>query len=405
MSVLPFPGQTPDVAAPRCLNLRHNRAGCMRCADGCPTGAIRLENGAPTLDEATCVRCGLCVSICPTDVYTQPNSPEDRLAQVVAQVNVPVLALTCALHTEPGRSLAPGELVVQHQRCLAALGPAQLLALSDHGRRTLWLDDAPCAACVIGAARSHLAQVVNETNAWLGMGEQAAAVHLATDACEPRNHLLARRPVLDGSQPKVSRRGLLGALRAATRQATRITERPNDAPASEASSVYQRLPQRTPASRVDLLAQLAHLNLLGAEQIATTPLPVAAVQVDESACSACGLCARFCPTGALHFDVEDDRFALVFQAAVCVDCAICVLACPEQAIHLGDTLCPSALAAGYTETLVAGALTPCGECGAPTAYAVSDDGGARCYACRHGAGIVRSLRDGAGLMDDLLSRI
>lgn len=116
-------------------------------------------------------------------------------------------------------------------------------------------------------------------------------------------------------------------------------------------------------------------------------------------------CARFCPTGALRFDVEDDQFGLVFQAAVCVDCAICALACPEHAIRFGDRLRPSALAAGYAEALTAGALARCGECGAPIAHKVSNDGDARCYSCRHGAGIVRSLRDEAGLMDDLLSRI
>lgn len=97
--------------------------------------------------------------------------------------------------------------------------------------------------------------------------------------------------MLDGSRPKMSRRGLLGALRAATRQATRIKETPDHAPKAEASTVDQRLPQQTPASRADLLAQLAHFDRSGAEQIATAPLPVAAVQVDESACSACGLCA------------------------------------------------------------------------------------------------------------------
>lgn len=233
------------------------------------------------LDDTICVRCGLCVSICPTDVYTQPNSPEDRLAQVVAQADAPVLALTCGLHAEPGSSHAPGDLIVQHQRCLAALTPAHLLAFGEHGHCALWLDDAPCAACVLGAAHAHLNQIMSETNIWLQMGGQAAAVHLVTEARESDDHLPASRPVLDGSQPKVSRRGLLGALRAAALQATRTIEKSDDAAALELSPVDQRLPQRTPASRADLLAQLARFDLSGGEQVATAPLPVAAVQVDD----------------------------------------------------------------------------------------------------------------------------
>ena len=33
------------------------------------------------------------------------------------------------------------------------------------------------------------------------------------------------------------------------------------------------------------------------------------------------------------------------------------------------------------------------------------DAAPRCYSCRHGQGPVDALRDGAGLMDDLLARI
>ncbi|OGF21783.1 hypothetical protein A2Y83_05335 [Candidatus Falkowbacteria bacterium RBG_13_39_14] len=40
---------------------------CDGCIDVCPAGAISKEKGFITVDEAKCIGCGACVSVCEHD--------------------------------------------------------------------------------------------------------------------------------------------------------------------------------------------------------------------------------------------------------------------------------------------------------------------------------------------------
>ncbi|NTU63224.1 MAG: 4Fe-4S binding protein [Chloroflexi bacterium] len=80
--------------------------------------------------------------------------------------------------------------------------------------------------------------------------------------------------------------------------------------------VDQRLPRHVPAERARLLSTIGKLG-----QPQRVPFDLPRLQVIESVCNACGLCAKFCPTGALRFQSDETRFALVFIPAACVDCA------------------------------------------------------------------------------------
>lgn len=50
------------------------------------------------------------------------------------------------------------------------------------------------------------------------------------------------------------------------------------------------------------------------------------VIVDESACTGCNLCGRFCPTKAIRFDTQSGRLSFTYEN--CIGCGQCVTQCP-----------------------------------------------------------------------------
>ena len=108
-----------------------------------------------------------------------------------------------------------------------------------------------------------------------------------------------------------------------------------------------------PPASSRLLAQLQTLPPADAS-VATESLPFANVAINPDACTACGLCSRFCPTGALSFSNGDGVFQIDFAPAACVDCGICALACPTHALHYTGAVPLSALADGSPNLLVQG---------------------------------------------------
>jgi ferredoxin len=55
-----------------------------------------------------------------------------------------------------------------------------------------------------------------------------------------------------------------------------------------------------------------------------------AVQVDRSACNACGSCVEVCPSDALL--LEDNALKIIDDN--CIDCGQCVDECPNGALAL-----------------------------------------------------------------------
>jgi len=411
-----FRGHTPRCTAELCLNQRHKGADCARCVDTCPTGAIDLTSHRPFLDPDLCVQCGACLVACPTDVFSQISPPEQTLTLTFQHLPpIAPLVLVCPLRPAIAQTQAPVAAAVRHQRCLAALSIPHLLDLSSQGMRPLWLDDSPCAGCPLGMCHAQLlASVAGANELLVGFGRPSSlALHTKNPELlldEPLAH-----PLLDGMKPQLSRRGFFGALRQMGQaRVERAMEEEALPMLRPAVAVDQRLPRRLPHNRKELLAHLADLTTDSAPPddslFSLESLPFASVTVDARACSACGLCARFCPTGALHYagpgvgalgKNDDNAYALDFQAQLCIDCAICQMACPEAAIRFEDSLPVEKLLSPQAEQLTAGEVTSCVTCG----VAVADHWQPpRCYVCRQGAGTVSPLRDRAGLMTDLIQR-
>lgn len=209
---LPFPGEPPALHSGRCLHRRHAGAGCTRCIDACPVQAIALENNTPQLNAASCVHCGICTHVCPTQAFIPTVDYEKTLHAVVTELPTDPIALICAAHPMPDASAADVSVIVQHRRCLAALSIVDLLELSAGGTRPLWLDDTPCLDCPTGAARSILMHTVEAVRILLHASGRPPAIYLhskqsSSDKTLP--HPLLR---IDGAQPLISWRALFRRL-------------------------------------------------------------------------------------------------------------------------------------------------------------------------------------------------
>lgn len=270
------------------------------------------------------------------------------------------------------------------------LAPARLLALAEG--RDLWLDDSPCVACAIGSAVESLAEAVHMAESLRGAGRRPGALRLASEASPVPSRQV---PVLDAAAPPVARRALFTGL------ADRLRAGMADAPSVLESAPPARAGRSLPAERLRLLALLSGWPAAGEAAPAVFGPDLATVSVDVAACSACGLCDRACPTGALRFNASEGAFQLDGLVAACVACQLCVRMCPEDAIMLLPEVALEELIAPRERSLAQGALTSCAACGTDVASR-ADGQSALCHSCRMTGGPTRHGHDTAGLMDDLL---
>ncbi len=176
-------------------------------------------------------------------------------------------------------------------------------------------------------------------------------------------------------EPPVPRRRLLNPFATAGIDATL------DALSIEA--VEQAGPKRIPPERLRLLHALALLPPAGP---ALCPAPLAG-QVflrigADSGCTACGACAKVCPTGALSLEIDDDAnaFRLAHLAAICTGCDACLHLCDPDVLYSRGVPFFSALQAPADEPVVTGRFTRCKRCKAR----VSEDSlsaGGLCEVC------------------------
>jgi ferredoxin len=129
--------------------------------------------------------------------------------------------------------------------------------------------------------------------------------------------------------------------------------------AEYASAAEPEASSSLPPARSRLLAQLQTLPPAVTDTYAATQsLPFANLAINPAICTGCGLCSRFCPTGALAFSARNGAFQINFAPSACVDCGICALACPSRALEYTGAVPVAALADGSQHLLVQGTIPP-----------------------------------------------
>jgi ferredoxin len=340
-----------------CLHSLDTSSECAICVKACPVDAIAYDgNGGKrvvTHDGDSCVKCGLCLRVCPVEAFTGDNGVATLLAFVARQEKRAIVELGCALNPNKEQGPPQSNVVANTGACLAALGPSAILALMALGVAHLILRVDVCRNCPLAKSLVEIERTVDQVESLLQIDNSYGS---PVTLLNTTNSDWPKRLVASVKAPPRSRRDFFRSLTT-----------PDEVSQIARQLMLVDMPEdcrHPPSERTRLLLALESVSneLIGSQPLKRFQSSM--LEANDS-CTACGVCHRVCPTGALQFIVDDaDRFQLTFDAGACTDCGICTSLCEPRALQkaalptLQDWLAEEPFMLRY------GVLRQCRKCGA-----------------------------------------
>ena len=294
--------QSLAVQPSRCVVVRNRNASCRRCAEACPTGAIRVEGNDLAVAPEHCVGCGTCATVCPTAAL-ESKKPDDkellRAAVAAMQANDgAAVIMDAAMQAVAEGKYDPAKVVVV--KSLGRVDESLIAVLAAGGATSIVLVAGPVEDA--SAASDRTAQLVCDTAALL-LETWGSDVSVKLTSKLPRS---VRRT--EPAEFDTGRRGFFSSVRDEARAAAAITaehvvreklgaeepEEPKFAKVAEDGTLPHFLPER----RGRLLLALS--NLGSPEDVMIDTRLFGHVIIDGEKCTSCQMCATFCPTEAIR---------------------------------------------------------------------------------------------------------
>lgn len=332
-----------------CLHSLDKFSACEACFGICPAGAIWPEK-PPEFDQEACQHCRACLAVCPFGAYTYSGiDAVQALLNLLEQQKVATCDLFCQLNPNLDASCPGSEAGIRVPGCLAGMGTGGYLAVLSRGVKKAFVRTDACVGCPWGDLVSQIEQQVDQAQQWLAIWGRA------DDLVYPEPNLVEAReqwPVWNAGSPPRSRRDLFRL--------------PKDNGEQEADIGLGEIHgHHLFRERLRVVKAVQQLSSQGAESMTETSLDglsFAMLSVSE-ACTACGTCARACPTGALEFEITSDSYVLTLTPEACLGCDLCKHVCAPGAISLNHAPTFGEIFGTQSDILLQeGALTHCERC-------------------------------------------
>jgi ferredoxin len=334
----------------RCLHAISKLSNCEACFEICPVNAIQ-PGKPPNFEKGSCVNCMACIPACPVSAFSMIDAIP-ALLKCAARIRETTVELLCQRNSHPEAGPEISQMAIRVRGCLAGLGSSAYLGLTTLGKKEIILRLEDCDNCELGILKSRIHHQV--TLAHNLISPQANQSITIIEDVENIN-LESRRTLWDADNPPLSRRDLF-------RLASQTEELALAKTLATNSDIQDQTPGRERLRMNAALKQLIDQDLI--DQTFSHESFNYALLLVNSDCSACGVCARACPTGALHFNQKESHFQLEFSPLDCINCTICQNVCTEDAINIDHN--PS-INDVYKQDgllmLIEGDLSRCARCG------------------------------------------
>lgn len=373
-------GSDLGFAPERCVELA-GAGQCTRCTDAC--WASLPAPGAGLLDATaleSCTNCLSCVSACPVGAITVPSVRRPHVQRLMDAILAPSSGAPKVVACELVQSPPQSALVVP---CLHELGEGLLFLACSTSADGLELQCGGCDTCATASGAFPLLQerIARVQDLLQGLGadaqvnltEQSA---LSAGADDPEI-LVPASPQRGGAA--VDRRSALLMIRDQGAHVVRAALGSAAAGILRAPSVAKTVDVAPPLDRILAIRGLRALTTTESHLDLTTEsdligaLSSKGPRISADACTACGDCARFCPTGALRIKHRGDSVVFVLDVSGCVGCGLCEYLCRSDACQI--VVRPMSRLLGKPLRLAAFTSKLCSQCGEKfgSSYAEQDD--------------------------------
>ncbi len=362
--------------ASKCVRSLSVESGCNKCEVVCPTQAIVVGQSVtplPSINFSACVGCGACDSVCPNEALSLDDfSPTDFFFEFVQESET---LLSC-------RKNVP---------CIAALSIEHIISLAVL-KKELVFDMGHCDGCEIAnTCKPLIISNYEEASYLLEAMENEAVIKLENIA------------YVDEEQEHSDRRSFLNSMNLKTVAKVKSSFETEVKKASDeliehtlektdiALLKKKRIPERrkiffTAIKRVQTPSQF---HIVDATEVSFTSQKI----MDESSCTACQMCYRVCPTGALTSDIKNSK--IDFDPFLCIKCHICHDVCEPDAITLSSSYNIKEFFEPTVQNLIAFQVRRCDEC---NVIFSSNSDEKLCYRCKCEEEEARELW---GITDDM----
>ena len=314
---------------------------CNKCEVVCPTQAIVVgDNPLPAINFATCVNCGACAGVCPSEAleleeFSSTNFffdfIEDESNLISCRKNVPCIAA----------------LSVEHIISLAVL------------KKEIVLDMGYCDGCEIASTcKPQIEANYEEATYLLEAMENDAIIKLENVKYE------------NTSEQPTQRRDFLSAFNLKT--VAKVKKSFEDEVQKASDELVEHTLQKTdiallkkktiPNKRklfftaIKRVEKPSVFHRVDANEVSFTSHKI----MNEETCTACQMCYRVCPTGALTSDIKNSK--IDFDPFLCIKCHICHDVCESDAITLSNAYNVKEFFEPEVVNLITFSVKRCDEC-------------------------------------------
>ncbi len=349
-----------ELNAGNCVRSLSKESACNNCEVVCPTDAIVVgSNPLPAINFSSCVECGACVGVCPSEALTLDNFNttnfffdflEDEANVISCRKNVPCIAV----------------LSIEHIVSLAIL------------KKELVFDMGYCHNCEIASTcQKQIVQNYEEASYLLEAMLQDDVVIKLEDLCykdESAGESVDRREFLRNINLQTiakTKHSFENEVKKASDELTEHTLQKTDI----ALLRQKKIPHKRKLffSAIKRAKKPSVFHVIDAFEVSFTSQKI----MDENACTACQMCYRVCPSGALSSDVKNSK--IDFDPFLCIKCHICHDVCEPNALTLSSSYNVKEFFEPTVQNLISFHVRRCNECN--MIFSVNNDD-TLCYRCK-----------------------